>query len=73
MKPESIRRVEFQKKLLEIINESGLPPYVVEPILLDTYRQFRAMTAKQYQADLVQWEKQQKEEKDAIKDSQDKS
>lgn len=62
VKPESIRRVELKKALETAVSESQLPPYVIEPVLAELLGSIRIASARQYKADLEQWEASQKEE-----------
>lgn len=57
-KPASLRRVDLRKDVVEAINASRLPPYVVESILDDVIAEVRRNTEMQYQADLAEWNKQ---------------
>lgn len=52
VKPTSILRYEFIQKLTELINNSKLPPYVVEAVLKDSYNDVVALTQKQLKLDL---------------------
>ncbi|MCD8036034.1 MAG: hypothetical protein LUE88_01430 [Clostridiales bacterium] len=46
-KPASLAIKEFSEKLEECINESGLPPIVVEMIMWGYYMQIKEMAEKQ--------------------------
>lgn len=61
-KPSSVARMEFIDSVRYIINDSGLPPYVIEPILKDMCNQLEIETQKQYQRDNALYQKQLKEE-----------
>ena len=37
MKPMSVARAEFINSLTDLINNSMLPPFIIEPILKDMY------------------------------------
>lgn len=67
-KPASIRRMELINQLAKDINESKLPPYVVEPILADLMRQARENTIRQYQADMAQWKEAEETEENGTHD-----
>lgn len=60
-KPMILARQEFINKLVEDINGSGLPMFVVEPILRDVYAEVKTMIQKQYEAELAQYESQMQE------------
>ena len=62
MKPDSIRRKELIDNIVKSINESMLPPFVVEPIVRDVLTQVVQASEQQYKADVEAWEKQSKEE-----------
>lgn len=62
IKPASLRRKDLIDNITKLINESGLPPYVIEPILDDLRRQAHELTRRQLQVDLEQWEAGQKKE-----------
>ena len=60
-KPMILARQEFINKLVEDINGSGLPMFVVEPILRDVYAEVKTMMQKQYEAELTRYEIQMQE------------
>lgn len=41
-KPASVRRVELKKEIVTLLNEAKLPPYVLEPILVDILDEIRS-------------------------------
>lgn len=51
-KPLSVARAEFIGALADLINGSGLPFFVLEPILKDVYVDIKSLANKQYEADL---------------------
>ena len=51
MKPMSVARAEFVGSLTDLINNSMLPPFVIEPILKDMYNDIHMVSIKQYEAD----------------------
>lgn len=64
-KPISIRVQEFKENLVNTINNSGLIPIIVEPIIKDLYEQVVVQKDKQYEQDKLEYEKSlEKEEKD---------
>ena len=52
-KPMTVVRAEFISNLTNLINESKLPLFVVEPILKDMYLEVRDTSQKQYEHDLT--------------------
>lgn len=51
-KPITVIRGEFIAALTDLINNSGLPPFVVEPILKDFYADVKLAAERQYKNDL---------------------
>lgn len=45
---------DFKTELLKVINESGLPAAVIEPILANTYQQVAAIATAQLEKDKEQ-------------------
>ena len=57
-KPISVKRMEFIDNLVELVNNSGLPPFVVEPILNDAHKSIQMEVNKMYLAEKQQYEEQ---------------
>lgn len=55
-KPTSVMRMEFISNMANTINNSGLPPFVMEPIVKDMLLEIQAATKKQYEYDKEQYE-----------------
>lgn len=55
-KPITVARQEFIDGLVNYINNSGLPLFVVEPILKDMYMEVKTMSQKQYESEKMQYE-----------------
>ena len=55
-KPITIVRAEFISNLSNLINTSGLPPFIVESILKDVYVEVRNAAQKQYEMDVAMYE-----------------
>lgn len=55
-KPISVARQEFIEKIVEEINNCGLPLFVVEPILEDLLRSVKAESQRQYEMEKAQYE-----------------
>lgn len=51
MKPMSVARAEFINSLTDLINNSMLPPFVIEPILKDMYNDIHMVAQRQYEID----------------------
>ena len=56
-KPISLIREEVKKELADIINNSNLPPFVIEPILQDFLREVHVAVVRQYENDKVVYER----------------
>lgn len=58
MKPMSVARAEFINSLTDLINNSMLPPFIIEPILKDMYNDIHMVSQRQYEADKRKYEEQ---------------
>jgi hypothetical protein len=58
VKPMSVVRQEFAEKLIEDINNSHLPLFVIEPILQNALEAVKLAAQKQYEAEKAQYEQQ---------------
>ena len=56
-KPSSVARVEFIDNIADIINNSELPAFVMEPILRDMYFEVQNAAKKQYESDKAQYDR----------------
>lgn len=74
-KPVTLVIEETKTKLAEIINTSGLPPFVIEPILSTFLQEAHAASKRQYEIDKLQYEQAvAKEQEDLDRDiEKDKS
>lgn len=63
-KPITIVRAEFISNLTKLINESTLPPFVIEPILKDMYIEVRDIAKKQYEFDVAEYEQSKHKQSD---------
>lgn len=74
-KPITLVIEETKTKLADIINTSGLPPFVIEPILSTFLQEAHAASKRQYEIDKLQYEQSiAKEQEDLDKDiEKDKS
>lgn len=55
MKPITVVRSEFINNLTTLINESGLPPFVIEPVLKDMLYNVRIMAQRQLDEDMQEY------------------
>ena len=51
IKPITVVREEFISNLTNLINDSMLPAFIIEPILKDMYLETKAMAQRQYEMD----------------------
>lgn len=56
-KPLSITYEEFKKNMLDVINNSGLPAFIIESVLHNYLIEIKAVAQKQYQSDKEEYEK----------------
>lgn len=56
IKPISVARAEFVSSLATIINNSGLPAFVLESILKDAHFELQVIAQKQLEEDRIQYE-----------------
>ena len=54
-KPITVARAEFVSGMTSLINNSGLPPFVIEPVLKDMLYDIRAMAQKQLEQDTAHY------------------
>lgn len=66
-KPANLIIEETKENLVKVINESGLPPFLLEPVLKDLYNQINILkqqeleqSKKQYEDSLKQEEKKER-------------
>lgn len=55
-KPITVVRQEFIDGLINHVNNSSLPLFVIEPILRDIYTEVKVMSQKQYESEKLQYE-----------------
>ena len=55
-KPIIVAREEFRSNLVNLINTSGLPIYVIEPVLNDILSEVVRVSQLQYQKELKQYQ-----------------
>lgn len=62
LKPMSIARTEFISSLTDLINNSMLPPFIIEPILKDMYNDIHMVAQRQYEADVKRYNEELKKQ-----------
>lgn len=72
-KPADLIVEETKEELTKIINKSGLPPFLLEPLIKDIYNQISFLKQKElekskkdYQESLKKEEKEAQNEKDTV-------
>lgn len=55
-KPITIVRAEFISSLVNLINNSTLPPFVMEPILKEVHSEMKTLSQRQYEMDMAKYE-----------------
>ena len=56
-KPLSVAYEEFKQNMLNIINNAGLPAFIVETVLQNYLIEIKAISKQQYQSDKEEYEK----------------
>ena len=54
-KPFSVREEEFEKGLVQLINDSGLPSYIIEPILRAYHLELKELCRVQTESERQQY------------------
>lgn len=67
-KPVSMIYEEFKQELADLINNSNLPVFVIEPILQNYLIEIKEVAKKQYYIDKAQYEKSLLEEAEVNND-----
>ena len=70
-KPANLIIEETKENLVKVINESGLPPFLLEPVLKDLYNQISILKQQELERSKQEYENslnQEKEKKGAKKD-----
>ena len=62
-KPISLRIREFRNNAVNLVNTSGLPLFIIEPILKDVYSAVQLKSEQEYQQDKINYENSLNEEK----------
>lgn len=61
-KPANLLVEETKENIVKTINESGLPPFLVEPILKDLYNQINILKQQELEQSKKQYEDSLKQE-----------
>ena len=61
-KPITVVYEEFKQNLANVINNSGLHPFMIEPILQEFLNETRSVVQRQYQIDRMKYEQTLAEE-----------
>lgn len=71
-KPITVIREETKKNLADVINNSGLPAFIIEPILMEFLNETRIAAKRQYELEKAQYEQalMQKSEKEDVDKSE---
>ena len=69
-KPITLRREELKMNLIQMINDSGLYAFIIEPILVELVEQAKVAMTTEYQSELSQYNKLISENKN-IEEKQD--
>lgn len=76
-KPVTLVIEETKIKLAEIINTSGLPPFVIEPMLNTFLQEAHVAAKRQYEIDKLQYKqsiaKEQEEQNEDVKKDESES
>ena len=70
-KPANLIMEETKENIAKVVNESGLPPFLLEPILKDLYNQVSILKQQELEKSRQEYENslnQEKEKKGAKKD-----
>ena len=61
-----IKNGEFKQKLVGLINESGLPAFILKPTFKEIYEQLNVLEQQQYQEALASKEKEEEAKEDDL-------
>lgn len=68
-KPANLITEETREKIVNTINESGLPPFLLEPIIKDIYNQVSLLKQKELEKSKRDYEENIKKEKKGEKNN----
>lgn len=58
-----IKKREFDEKMVQLINESGLPAFILKPTFKEIYDQLNVLEQQQYQEALASKKEEESKEK----------
>jgi len=61
-KPITLTIFETKKSIAEIIQKSGLPIYIIEPIMKELYTDIKIMNEQKLHEDIEEYKKENQEE-----------
>lgn len=64
-KPANLIIEETKEQITKMINESGLPPFLLEPLIKDIYNQIFFLKQKELEKSKTDYEESLKKEKEA--------
>lgn len=67
-RPLSVAREDFVNALVKLVNESGLPMFVVLDVMKAATEEVKEAAARQYEQDKLEYEKSKEEKKDELPD-----
>lgn len=56
-KPMSVAIADLKDNLINVVNNSMLPPYIVEPLLKEVYMEVKSLSKAQYEKDKLDYER----------------
>jgi len=56
-KPISMRIQEFKNSLVDLVNNSGLIPVIIEPIIKEIYMEVKTLGQQQFEKEKLEYEK----------------
>lgn len=66
VKPTSLAAYDFEAVLASVINNCGLPPFIIEYILKNVYLEVKAASQKQYEREREQYERELEEHSNCL-------
>ncbi len=60
-KPLSVAKEEFKSSLINLVNNSDLPPCLVEEVMGGIFMEVKTLAKQQYDKDLKEWQDSQLE------------
>ena len=63
-KPANLIIEETKEKIVKVINESGLPPFLLEPVLKDLYNQISILKQQELEKSKQEYENSLNQEKE---------